>query len=119
MAGVTHKNDGNPAVCKNSYGKGIAYYIAFRDTGDFLDELYGKIAEDAKLKNAFCGTCGDGVVARSRTDGEFDYVFLCNYLGEPSYFVADSEYEAYDGGDKIFGRVEMKPYDALILKKKK
>lgn len=109
----------NPAVCKNSYGKGSAYYVAFRDTGDFLDDLYEKVISETDIKSSFEGKFGEGVTAHSRTDGENDYIFLFNYLGEPSYFVADSEYENFDGGDKIFGRIEMKPYDALILKKKR
>lgn len=34
-----------PAVTVNQYGKGKAYYIAFRDTGEFTDSFYALLIE--------------------------------------------------------------------------
>ncbi|MBQ8207406.1 MAG: beta-galactosidase, partial [Clostridia bacterium] len=110
---------GTAAVCRNNYGNGQAYYIAFRDTGDYIRELYDGIIADAGIKASLCGSLGGGVVSHSRTDGETDYVFVGNYSGNPSYFIADAEYTDMETGEMVIGRREMKPYESVILKKHK
>ncbi|WP_436635875.1 beta-galactosidase trimerization domain-containing protein, partial [Latilactobacillus sakei] len=49
----TYENDfykGTPALTKNSFGKGIAYYQACRLEDDFLDDFYAKITRKLGLK---------------------------------------------------------------------
>ncbi len=109
---------GEAAVLCNEYGKGKAYYIAFRDTGDFLRDFYDTVIDESKIKTSLCGALGDGVVSHSRTDGEHEYVFVGNYCGKNSHFVADTEYTDMESGEQIKGRYEMKPYASVILKRK-
>ncbi|MEE0968134.1 MAG: beta-galactosidase [Clostridia bacterium] len=110
---------GSAAVCCNNYGKGKAYYIAFRDKGYFIRDLYDSIIDEADIKTSLCGELGEGVVSHSRTDGENDYLFIGNYYGETSFFTANEEYTDMESGEKIKGRRELKPYESLVLKKKK
>lgn len=110
---------GCPALCCNSYGKGKAYYIAFRDKGEMLDDLYDGIIREAGIKRSLDGTLGEGVVSHSRTDGETDFVFVGNYRASGSYFETNKEYTDMESGEKVLGRREMKPYESVILKLKR
>ena len=63
---------GEPAVVKNKYGKGTAYYIAARDTGEYKDYLIGKILEELNISGNIPNP-SFGVTAHTRTDGENTY----------------------------------------------
>lgn len=115
----TYESDfyaGMPAVTFNEYGKGKAYYIAFRDEGDFLNDFYSEIIEETHINSSLCGQLGEGVTAHSRTDGENEYVFVGNYADCESFFVTDKKYTNVETGETIFGRHALAPYESLILK---
>lgn len=73
---------GSPALTKNKYGKGEAYYIAFRDNGEFVNDFYEKLANDKGIKRNIESELPHGVTAQSRTDGENEYIFIQNYTPE-------------------------------------
>ena len=108
-----------PAVLENSYGNGKAYYVAFRDTGDFLTDFYEGIVKECELKPSFEGTLSDGVIARSRTDGEFDYVFLCSYRNEERTVETSALYTDMETGETRTGKITLAPYGSMVLKIKK
>ena len=107
---------GMPAVLENSYGNGKAYYVAFRDTGDFLTDFYEGIVKECELKPSFEGTLSDGVIARSRTDGEFDYVFLCSYRNEERTVETSALYTDMETGETRTGKITLAPYGSMVLK---
>ncbi len=110
---------GMPAVLENSYGKGKAYYIAFRDTGDFLTDLYESITKNAGLRSCFKGTLAEGVVSRSRTDGEYDYVFLMNYRNEERTVSTSVPYTDMESGEILKGNIKLSPFGSVVMKIKK
>ena len=77
---------GMPALTKNKYGKGVAYYQAFRDTGAFFGDVCDGVLAELKIEGAL-GTsqlpCG--VTAHKRTDGKTEYLFVENYSELPVY----------------------------------
>ncbi len=81
VLGVYEKDfyQGTPAVTRHAYGKGCAYYIAFRDNGDFADQMVEQILAERKIVCDFDGALQEGVTAHSRTDGNVTYIFLENY----------------------------------------
>lgn len=70
---------GRPALTVNSYGKGKAYYIAFRDSGEFVDDFYQYLSNELGLERALDVELPEGVTTQSRTDGENKYIFVQNY----------------------------------------
>lgn len=110
---------GMSAVTVNNYGKGRAYYIAFRDDGEFTRDFYEKLISEVGIKSSICGTLGDGVTCCSRTDGENDYVFVMNFLGSASSVTLDREYINVETGETLLGNIEIAPYGSMILKTKK
>ena len=87
---------GYPAFTLNRFGKGKAYYIAFRDRGDFCDDLINKLINDTGVRSAVSFALPSGVTAHSRTDGENTYVFLENH----------NKSEVSINGDFCFGNLE-------------
>ena len=109
---------GEPALTVNEYGKGKAYYIAARDTGEFKDALLSDVLKDLKvernIKNA-----PEGVTAHSREDDSFKYLFVENYTAEAQ------EAELFDcgidmeSGENVENTITLSPFGVRIIKNKK
>ena len=109
---------GMSAVTVNSYGKGKAYYVAFRDAGDFTDRLTAELLDECKITSDFDGVLPQGVTAHSRTDGDTLYVFLQNFSMEEQTVMTKYEWILVDEFRCISGEVLLKPYETLIMSKK-
>ena len=72
---------GTPAVTRNSYGKGSAYYIAFRTGPDFHSQFYSKLAEQLGLLRVLPTALPRGVTAQARQAGDKRFLFLLNFSG--------------------------------------
>ncbi len=68
-----------PALTKNIYKKGKAWYIASRSEEDFKDDLYTHIAQSLSLKQTINTKMPSGVIIKERTDGENNYIFILNF----------------------------------------
>ncbi len=109
---------GCPAATCNHYGKGQAYYIAFRDEGDFADELIGKILKEAAIRSAFDGALPHGVTAHSRTDGENEYVFVENHSHKTHTLATAHTWVDAENGSPVSGSLTLAPLETRILKSK-
>ena len=126
---------GMPALTRNRYGKGVAYYQAFRDadtpapacgttyhpapygTGSFKDAVFEEIIAALGMKKALSALPRKGVTAHTRTDGTHTYLFVENYSGEP---IADLALDGtwLDLEENIAtDRVSLDGFDVRILKK--
>ena len=110
---------GRPAVTVNSYGKGKAYYIAFRSDGTFLKDFYAGVVKETEIKSILEVPVQEGISVMSRTDGEKDYVFVMNFTNEVKTVPLDSrEYTRLEGEKPENGKVELKPFGFSILSRK-
>jgi beta-galactosidase len=73
---------GRPAVTRNEFGQGQAYYLASRNDGNFHDAFTAALARHLGLRPALEAPLPAGVSAQIRTDGESEFVFLMNFQGE-------------------------------------
>ena len=106
---------GEPALTVNEYGKGKAYYVAARDTGELKDALITDILKDlgieGNVKNA-----PEGVTAHSREDGDHKYVFVENYTEYPvevELFEAGIDMESLEKTEKT---ISLTPFGVRIIK---
>lgn len=99
---------GCPAVTVNSYGKGKAYYVAFRNDSSFAEDFLSQfdITPDADIK------LSDGVYLRKR--GEL--VFVMNFSDEERTVTLDKEYTDVIRDEKINGEVKLPVCGYLVLK---
>nr|WP_204487944.1 beta-galactosidase [Caldicoprobacter guelmensis] len=118
---ATYKSDfyaGRPALTVNSFGKGKAYYIAFRNNGDFLTDFYGALIRELNLKRAVDTELPQGVTAQMRTDGERVFVFILNFVPEERQVdLKDMRFKDMITGENVTGRVSLPPYGVKILER--
>lgn len=107
---------GTPAATVNLYGKGKAYYVAFRDNGDFCDSLIDNILRQNKIYSSFDGFLPYGVTAHSRTDGNNEYVFIENFNNSIIELTTQKIWENFENGATVQDCIELQPYQTLILK---
>lgn len=108
---------GMPALTVNNYGKGKAYYVAFRDEGAFTDKIVGEILSETNVHSAFDGDLPQNVTAHSRTDGKNIYVFVENYNRSTVEIETTHTWITVDTDEKVTGKILLEPYETLIIKK--
>ena len=120
----TYREDfykGRPALTVNTYGKGRAFYLAFRSEGpDFPAAFYRTLAKKIKLKSAWPQSLPDGVFARQRTAGKDKFTFLMNFTGKRHKLKPDRKsFTDLVSNKKISGTITLAPWQTMILKKQK
>jgi beta-galactosidase len=72
-----------PAVTRNRFGKGQAIYIGAKTDEDFLDAFYRALAAKLPIRPVISGRIPEGVMVRTRTDGENTWLFVLNFRRTP------------------------------------
>jgi beta-galactosidase len=110
---------GMPALTVNPFGKGKAYYMAFRGEFDFLSDFYTQVINDLNIAKVVDTELPEGVTAQKRTDGETDFVFLMNFSNEDKTVdLAGVVFEDMVNGGRTEGKVTLPGYGVKILEKK-
>ncbi len=110
---------GGAAATVNSYGKGKAYYVAFRDDESYSRDLLAKLTSELGIVSDFDGALPCGVTAHSRTDGENVFVFLQNYTRYEQKTMTSYAWTTAEDGTSVGGELTLKPYETIILVKSK
>lgn len=117
---ASYKEDfyaGTPAVTCNHYGTGNAYYIAFRDTGDFAVDFYETIISNLKIEKALDIELPNGVTAHSRQDENDVYIFIENYNNHSvNMTLPEGCYTDFTHQKSISGELTLDAYATKILK---
>ena len=108
---------GMPAVTVNGYGKGEAYYVAFRESIGFMEKLISDILTERGIASAFDGELPYGISAHSRTDGETLYVFVENHKSEPQTVNTQLYWYNVENGEPVNGDIRLDKYDVIVLKR--
>ncbi|KAA0966362.1 beta-galactosidase [Sporosarcina sp. ANT_H38] len=111
---------GLPALTVNQFGAGKAYYIASRNKGEFHLDLFTKLVEELGLKRVIEGKLPEGVTAQSRTDGEYDYIYIFNFSREAKEVeLVDSVYTDLIEGTPVPTKIDLAPFGVRLLKRKR
>ena len=103
---------GRPAVTVNSYGKGKAYYVAFRNDDNFASDFCEDLIKEMSIKADTEIKAENGVSIRKR--GEL--VFVMNFSDDAQKIVLDKSYKNVVTGENISGEVTLQVCEYLILK---
>ncbi len=108
---------GRPAATVNRYGQGLAYYVAFRDTGAFTDKSVERALADAGVTSDFDGVLPAGVTAHFRTDGAKTYVFLQNFNVTPQTVETAVNWTDFETKEPVTAQIALSPRQTVILVK--
>jgi beta-galactosidase len=70
---------GCPAVTRNAFGQGRAYYIASRNEESFLDAFYAAVLEEAGVTGAWPDPLPEGVSVTRRVSPEAAFTLVMNF----------------------------------------
>lgn len=73
---------GQPALLRNSYGEGTAYYVCADAEQSFYDDLYRRLTAQAGLESLMEGEIPEGVEVTSRENETAKYIFIQNFNRE-------------------------------------
>ena len=107
---------GMPALTVNEYGKGKAYYQAFRDFGDFKDRFLGEIIDSLPVERALKGKMPYHTSAHLRHGEKGSYLFVENYSGKALTIDLEGEYTDMVSGEKCREAI-LAEFDTKIFKK--
>ena len=100
-----------PAVTKNNYGKGNAYYVAFRNDDDFADDFCTDLIETFNIKPDTSIDFEDGVTIRKR--GET--IFVMNFSDTEKTVTLDKEYKDIVNNTTVCGKIKLPVCGYIIL----
>lgn len=111
---------GYPAATVNCYKNGKAYYVAFRDCGDFTDSIVNEALSDALVKPCIEAELPKGVTAHSRTDGDYEFIFIQNFSKEDKTIILPTDFQAVyaENEDIVNEKLHLSPYETVIIKKR-
>ncbi len=107
---------GQPAVTKNSYGKGCAYYIATRTDTAFNRSFYREIANRHQITKVV-QEIPYGVSVTQREDAEYRYLFIMNFLNEENkLLLSDNHWINLRTAENIGRKITIEPYQVIVVK---
>lgn len=103
---------GQPSVTVNSYGKGKAYYVAFRNDGELAVDFCRRLMKTHGIKKDTGIAAPDGVVFRKRGD----FVFVMNFGDGDAAVTLDGEYQNVNDRTTVRGDISVKANGFVCLK---
>ena len=111
---------GYPALTRNHYGNGRAYYVCADGEQDFYDDLFWKVVSEAGIKPLAKGLIPEEVEVTSRESDLYEYLFLQNFSQQPVRLeqkLLDSLSEGTVLLNGITVRGEIEPYGTVIVRR--
>lgn len=108
---------GMPAATVHEFGRGKAYYQAFRDTGAFWEKMIADILSELNVKPTLPETLPEGVCAHKREADGVEYLFVQNYSEQAVKDInLGNEYLDMESGE-LLNKVSLDAFDVRCLKK--
>lgn len=105
---------GEPALTKNAFGKGAAYYIAARTGVDFLRDFYAEQIAALAIPRALETALPEGVTAHARQNEAGEIIFVENYSGSEKTVDLPRKYKLY-GTDQTVNSIKLAPFGFVLL----
>jgi beta-galactosidase len=107
---------GIPCMTRNSYGKGVAYYIGTQPEEELLKGVVGIILKERDIKPLFKASVNVEITCRVTEDREV--VFVINHNNEiATVDLGEDKFYDYITKETLTGVTEIGASDVLVLKK--
>ena len=103
---------GMPAVLKNKYGRGEAYYIAARGSGELLSDFYETLIKKLGISSY---ELPYGTTVQTREDEDKKYIFVQNYTGSRQCVNLKEKYINMETGEAAEECIELEPFGVRVL----
>ncbi len=107
-----------PAVTKKCFGKGTSYFLAARNSTDFLQDFYAKIIQDLHLGNSLVQYSLPEVSIQTRYNNSEKYHFFMNFSTKEKTMELTRELTDMEHPAKISRHLTLKPYEVKVAKEK-
>ncbi len=108
---------GRPAVTRNAFGKGQAFYVASRNDDRFQSDFFGHLAEELALPRALASQLPAGVTAHARIADGQRYVFVLNFKAASAGLdLEDDSWTDAETGEIQPRMVELAPFGSRIFR---
>ncbi len=101
---------GTPAVLKNNYKNGKAYYIGCRDTGELLNDFYESLIKEHNITSY---DLPKGVTLHTRED----FIFVENYLENPAEVSLKGEFKDVETDEIYKDKISLEGFGIKVLRK--
>jgi len=105
------------ALTVHDYGKGRAYYQAFRDEGDFKSDVLELLLKEVHLESE-AASLPEGTTVHTRECDDTVYLFAENYSAKGAQIALKRKFLRMDTGEEV-DSVWLDPLSICVLKRKK
>lgn len=105
---------GRPALTRNSFGKGKAYYLATDVEERFISDLLKALCDEKGIRPVL--ETPSGVEATIRYKGDKSYTFLINHNPQAVTIDIGENFKELISGNQVTARLELQPKGVAILK---
>ena len=103
---------GMPAVTENNYGKGKAYYVAFRNDEDFSFDFCNTLMNEIDISSDTALEAESGVIIRKRGN----VIFAMNFTDSDKVICLDQGYTDILSDEKISGKITVASCGYRVLR---
>ena len=103
---------GEPAVTRNTFEKGNAYYVAFGCDTDFASDFCDMLIKDCKIRKDTSIPATDGVIVKKRGD----FIFVMNFSEEEKTVLLDKEYTDVLKNETVKGKLKLSVCGYAVLR---
>lgn len=108
---------GMPALTYNKFGRGGAYYMAFRNNDEFLEDFYKGLSKELLLSKSIDIELPEGVNAQVRMDEKNEFVFIMNFKNEKQTInLQGHKFIDMENGEDV-SELQMNEFGVKILKR--
>ncbi|MCQ2462032.1 MAG: beta-galactosidase [Clostridia bacterium] len=102
---------GEPSVTCNGYGKGKAYYVAFRNDGELAGDFCDKLIKELEILPDADIDVPHGVSMRKRGS----YIFVINFTDDEKQIKLNGTYRDVLTGEELNNTVMLNKYGYMVL----
>ena len=106
---------GTPAITKNCFGRGTAYYLAARTSHDFFKHFYGQLASELNLTEDAIAKPNPEVSIQGRTNAERDYYFIMNFSEQEQQLTLVRNVVDLETNQAVPQQLSLAPYEVRVV----
>ena len=106
---------GTPAITKNCFGRGTAYYLAARTSHDFFKHFYGQLASELNLTEDAIAKPNPEVSIQGRTNAERDYYFIMNFSEQEQQLTLVCNVVDLETNQAVPQQLSLAPYEVRVV----